>query len=128
MEMAANLVSTLHRLASGARAVLADQLFLLALETRRAGRAVATMLACGIGAGLLMAGFWLACTAALALWIMERGFAPSLAMLAASLWNLLGVLILLLWLNRVSKALAFPASVQSLRTTLQQADKAKDAP
>ena len=121
-EKVAHLVTDLHGLLTGARAVVGDQLYLLALESRRAGRAVATMLACGIGAGILLAGFWLACTAALALWVVECGYPASVAMLAASMWDLLGVLLLLAWLNRASRALAFPASVQSLFPD-QQADK-----
>ncbi|MCX8518416.1 MAG: hypothetical protein ORN29_10260 [Rhodoferax sp.] len=121
-EKLAHLLADLLGLLAGARAVVGDQIYLLALESRRAGRAAATMLACGIGAGILLAGFWLACTAALALWLVECGYPASVAMLAASLWDLLGALVLLVWLNRASRALAFPASVQSLFPD-QQADR-----
>ncbi|MCX8521021.1 MAG: hypothetical protein ORN28_05725 [Rhodoferax sp.] len=127
LEMVGGLVANLSGLLAGARAVVGGQLLLLALEARRAGRALVTMLACGIAAGILLAGFWLGCTAALVLWLMERGYAASTAMLAASVWDLLGVLVLLLWLNRLSQALAFPASVQSLRTGKSE-DIEKDAP
>jgi hypothetical protein len=121
-----SLAADVRRLLNDARALLHDQLHLLALEAERAGRALALMTTLGVASGILLAGTGLGLGAALALWLLEQGLRPSAALLAASLLDLVGVLMLWAAMQRTSAALTFPATRKSLRssnpTDTQRAD------
>jgi hypothetical protein len=121
-----SLAADVRRLLGDARALLQDQLHLLALEAERAGRALALMTAMGVAAGMLLAGTCLGLGAALALWLLEQGLRPSAAMLAASLTGLVGVLVLLVAMKRTSGALTFPATRNSLRSMTSRNAKQTD--
>jgi hypothetical protein len=109
----ASLISGIARLVDGARALLRSQLQLFALETRRAAKALGLMAALGVAVGILLAGTWLAVSAACALWLMEQGVRPSVALLASSLLGPIGILALWVAMHKTSHALTFPASFQS---------------
>jgi hypothetical protein len=110
-----SLAADVRRLLNDARALLQDQLHLLALEAERAGRALALMTTLGVAAGMLLAGTLLGLGAALALWLLEQGLRPSAAMLAASVTGLVAVLLLGVAIQRTSAALTFPVTRKSLR-------------
>jgi uncharacterized membrane protein YqjE len=112
-----SLASDVNRLVRSARALLGDQLRLLALESRRAARALGAIAALGVAAGILMACTWLGLSAACALWLIEQGARPSAAILASCLLDLIGLLAFCVAIHRESRSLTFPASFQSLQAS-----------
>jgi hypothetical protein len=123
-DLPSSLLCDIRRLVDDARAVLLDQLELLALETRRAVRALGHIAAYGIAAGLLMACTWVGLSVAGSLWLMEHGTRPSMAVLAAALMDAAGSLILLGAIKNASIALTFPFTRESLHGDAR-ADTAK---
>ena len=119
------LLGTAQGLVRDLRAVANARLSLAALEAQRAGRALATILACGIAAGALVVLAWLSLMGALVLWSIEHQVAPSGALLVSAMANLLA-LFAVRWLVRTkSRALGFPATLASLTppNTLQTAQE-----
>ena len=114
-EMPGSLAFDLRRLVSNALNLLSDQLLLLALEARRAAQALGAIAAFGLAAGILLACTWLGLGAACALWLIEQGTRPSVAMLAASMLDLVGVFLFGIAIHRTSNALTFPATRRSLQ-------------
>jgi hypothetical protein len=91
-----------------------QQLALAALELERAARSLVAMVAFGVAGGVLLASAWLGLLAVAALWLIDFGIAPSLALLAVVLGNLAGSLALALAVRRRSRHLSLPATVASL--------------
>lgn len=123
-----SLAADVRGLLRDARALLHDQLHLLALEAERAGRALALMTTLGVAAGILLAGTGLGLAGALALWLLEQGLRPSAALLAASLLDLVGVLLLWVAIQRACGALGFAATRQSLRSSKPPSDPQRNQP
>ncbi len=96
------------------RAAFAGFLELLSLEARRAGLALAWMVAAALVAAICIAAGWLGLMAALAMWIASLGAHPIAAVVAVASINLVcGVA--LIWTGvRLSRALLFPATRRQL--------------
>ncbi|MEO7762306.1 MAG: phage holin family protein [Casimicrobiaceae bacterium] len=92
-----------------------DHLELAALEARRAGESLVSIVVYGVIVGVLAVSAWIGVVAALILWLIALGLAPSLALLAGVLINLVGGVALIFAIRRQSKALRFPATVRALR-------------
>jgi uncharacterized membrane protein YqjE len=99
------------------RGLVSSLLDLLTLEARRAGLALALMLACGAAGALLVAAAWLGLMAVLALWAVAYGSSWQVALAAVTLANL-ALAAALFWLcARVSRGLLFAATRRQLRRT-----------
>lgn len=116
VEDIAGLALALQQWMHNARALVGQQMHLLALEAQRAGRALGHIAALGVATGLLLAGTWMGLGLACGLWLMEQGTRPSMALLAFSLINAAGVLALMLLIRRSSTALMFSATRGSLQS------------
>ena len=97
------------------RGLAHEHLQLAALEARRAGESLVSMLAYAIVAGVLAASAWVGATGALVLWLIDCGIAASAALLLAAFLNALGAFGFALAIRRKSRFLSFPATVRSLR-------------
>lgn len=86
-----------------------DHFRLAALETRRAGQSLVTMLATSVLVVLLLNGVWLGLLAVGVLGLLENGLKPSSAILLTVALNLLLLLICIRVLRRYSRFLQFPA-------------------
>ena len=104
--------SLLHEL----RGLTHDRLLLAALETRRAGESLVSMLVAGVVIALLLGSAWLGLIAAVVLGMIENGIVASSAILLAVAANLLLALILFRVVRRKSRFLQFPATLRSLQT------------
>ena len=104
--------SLLHEL----RELTHDRLLLAALETRRAGESLVSMLVTGVMIAVLMSSAWLGLMAVAVLGLIESGVVASSAILLAVAANLLLVLILFRVVRRKSRSLQFPATLRSLQT------------
>ena len=91
---------------------------LLALEARRAAWGLVAIAAFSAATGLLLALGCLGLSAALALWLVELGLRGSLAVLLASLLNLVGVWGFLHAIRHEARVLGFPATRRGLRRLL----------
>lgn len=96
------------------RGLAHEQLQLAALEARRAGESLVSMVAFAIVAGVLAASAWVGTTGALVLWLIESGVAASAALLLAAVLNVLGAFGFAVAIRRKSHYLRFPATVRSL--------------
>lgn len=92
-----------------------DYFQLVALEARRAGQNLVYMIIAGVMAAALLIGVWLGLVAAAVLWLTERGFMASTAILFAVAFNLLLAFILVVVIKIKSRYLQFPATVRSLQ-------------
>ena len=99
--------SLLHEL----RGLTHDRLLLAALETRRAGESLVSMLVAGVVIALLLGSAWLGLMAAAVLGMIENGIVASSAILLAVAANLLLTLILFRVVRRKSRFLQFPATL-----------------
>ena len=104
--------SLLHEL----RELTHDRLLLAALETRRAGESLVSMLVAGVMIALLLGSAWLGLLAVAVLGMIENGIVASSAILLAVAANLILVLILFRVVRRKSRSLQFPATLRSLQT------------
>ncbi len=86
-----------------------DHFRLAALEARRAGQSLVTMLATSVMVVLLLNGVWLGLLATGVLWLQENGLKVSSAVLLTVALNLLFLLICIWVLRRHSRYLQFPA-------------------
>ncbi len=103
-----------------------DQLTLVTLEARLAGKSLVTMIAAGVMIGALLISSWLGLMGAAVLWLISHGVMASVAMLLAVAGNLLVALGLYDVIRRQSRHLQFPATRRSLRPVppkLQRAEK-----
>ena len=103
--------SLLHEL----RGLVHDRLLLAALETRRAGESLVSMLVTGVMIAVLLSSSWLGLMAVAVLSLVESGVVASSAILLAVAANLLLVLILFRMVRRKSRSLQFPATLRSLQ-------------
>lgn len=92
-----------------------DRLLLAALETRRAGESLVSMLVAGVLVAVLLSSAWLGLMAAALLGLIENGIPASSAILLAVAFNLLLALILFGVIRRKSRYLQFPATLHSLQ-------------
>jgi hypothetical protein len=97
------------------RALIHDHFQLAALETRRAGESLVTMMIAGIIVALLLIGAWLGLVAAAVQILIEQGMVASNAILLAVAGNLLVALLLCSVIRYKSRSLQFPATVRSLQ-------------
>ena len=104
--------SLLHEL----RGLAHDRLLLAALETRRAGESLVSMMIAGVMIALLLGSAWLGLMAVAVLGMIENGIVASSAILLAVAANLILVLILFRVVRRKSRSLQFPATLRSLQT------------
>jgi hypothetical protein len=92
-----------------------DRLQLAALETRRAGDSLVTMIISGVMIAGLLTSAWLGLLAAAVVVLIDTGLATSSAILLATAFNLFLALILLGLIRRKSRHLQFPATLRSLQ-------------
>lgn len=112
---AKGLLGELSGVAASAQGLLSDILDLFTLEARRAGLALALMLACGAIGAILVVAAWLGLVAALVLWAAALGISWQAAVAATAFANL-AVAGALFWLcARVSRGLLFSATRRQLR-------------
>jgi uncharacterized membrane protein YqjE len=93
-----------------------DRLLLAALETRRAGESLVSMIMVGVMIAVLLSSAWLGLMAVAALGLIENGVVASSAILLAVAFNLLLALILYRVLHSKSRYLQFPATLRSLQS------------
>ena len=105
--------SLLHEL----RGLTHDRFRLAALETRRAGESLVSMIIAGVMVAFLLSSAWLGLMAAAVLGLIDNGVVASSAILLAVASNLLIALILLGVIRRKSRYLQFPATLRSFQTT-----------
>lgn len=88
---------------------------LAALEARRAGQSLLTMLVAGVMLALLLNGVWLGLLVAGAVWLIENGLQPSSVILLSVAFNLCLLLMMCGVIRRHSRYLKFPALLRHLR-------------
>jgi hypothetical protein len=88
---------------------------LAALETRRAGESLVSMIIAGVMVAFLLSSAWLGLMAAAVLELIGNGIAASSAILLAVAFNLLLALFLCRVMRRKSRYLHFPAILRSLQ-------------
>jgi uncharacterized membrane protein YqjE len=88
---------------------------LAALETRRAGESLVTMIVAGVMVAALLSSAWLGLMAASVLELIEYGVRTNSAIVLAVAFNLLLALILYGVIRRKSRYLQFPATLRSLQ-------------
>lgn len=108
LEEALSLWHELHQLGH-------DHFLLAALETRRAGESLVSMLVAGIVLAFLLISAWLGLLAAAVLGLIENGMMASRAVLLSVVFNLLLVLIVYKVMRRNSYYLQFPAILGSFQ-------------
>lgn len=92
-----------------------ERLQLAALETRRAGQSLVTMIVAGVMLALLLSAAWLGLLVAIVYRLVENGLPASAAILIAVAFNLLLALMLCGIIRHRSRYLQFPASLRSLK-------------
>jgi len=97
------------------RGLIYEHLQLAALETRRAGQSLVTMIIAGVIVALLLIGAWLGIIVAGVLMLIEQGMVASTAISLAVVANLLIALLLCGVIRRKSHYLQFPALLGSLQ-------------
>ena len=91
-----------------------DHFRLAALETRRAGQSLVTMLATSVLMVLLLNSAWLGLLAGGVVWLLENGIKASSALMLTVALNLLLLLICIRVIRRHSRYLQFPALTNGL--------------
>ena len=91
-----------------------DHFRLAALETRRAGQSLVTMLATSVLMVLLLNSAWLGLLAGGVVWLLENGIKASSALMLTVALNLLLLLICIRMIRRHSRYLQFPALTNGL--------------
>jgi len=97
------------------RGLIYEHLQLAALETRRAGESLVTMLIAGVLVAVLLIGAWLGIMVAVVLMLIEQGMVASAAILLAVAGNLLIALLLCGVIRRKSHYLYYPSLLSSLK-------------
>lgn len=97
------------------RGLAHDHLQLATLEAKFAWESLLTMLVVGIVAAVLCVSAWLGLMAAGALFLIEQGLMPSIAILAVVGMNLIAVFALYCVIRRKSQALHFAKTLGSLK-------------
>jgi len=104
-----------HSLLHELKRLTHDRFWLAALETRRAGESLVSMIMAGAMVAFLLSSAWLGLMAAAVLGLIDNGVMASSAILLAVSFNLLLVLLLCRVLRRKSRYLQFPATLRSLQ-------------
>ncbi len=99
---------------SAAQRAVSGYVDLIVLEARRAGMSLIWMVALGFGAAILGVTAWMGLSLMLALWIMELGLSPILAVLIVVVANLAGAAGAVYACIKFSKDLMFTASRRQL--------------
>jgi len=97
-----------------------ERLQLAALETRRAGQSLVTMIIAGVMLALLLSAAWLGILAAVVYRLVEYELPASTAILIAVASNLLLALMLCSIIRHRSRYLQFPATLRSLKPHIGQ--------
>ena len=97
-----------------------DRLRLAALETRRAGESLVSMIMAGVMVAFLLSSAWLGLMASAVLGLIGNGVVASSAILLAVALNLLLALILYRVIRRKSRYLQFPATLRALQAKTQE--------
>jgi len=92
-----------------------DHLELAALETKRAGESLVSIVVFGIVIAILVVSAWMGLVAALVLWLISIDLHPALAVLIGVAINLVGAAALVLLIKSRAEALKFPATVRALK-------------
>lgn len=92
------------------RAQIASFLELVALEARRAGLTLVSMIALGLVAAICIIGAWVSVLFALAMWAVSLGFRPIAVAIAIASSNLLAGAVLTYVCIGMSRALLFSAT------------------
>ena len=92
-----------------------DHLELAALETKRAGESLVSIVVFGIVVAILVVTAWMGLVAALVLWLIALGLAPALAVLIGVAVNLVGAGGLVFLIKARTEAFKFPATVRALK-------------
>ncbi|HEY6599082.1 MAG TPA: phage holin family protein [Pseudomonadales bacterium] len=109
------LLDDVAGLAREVQALALDQLQLVALEAKLAGRQLVVMLGAAIGIGILVATIWLSMIAAIVWSLIAAGIAPAIALLIMTLLNVVGAAICYRLIRRGLRTLGFPATLRSLK-------------
>lgn len=115
----AGLISTIEALWNNLQSVVQDQLQLAVLETLRVGKSLVAIVVYTLVIALLMASAWLCAVGALVLWFIHNGMNASVALLLAVMINVVGVMVFMWAIVRHSRALRFPATVNTLSIPFQ---------
>jgi len=97
-----------------------ERLQLAALETRRAGQSLVTMIVAAVMLALLLSAAWLGILAAVVYRLVEYELPASTAILIAVASNLLLALMLCSIIRHRSRYLQFPATLRSLKPHIGQ--------
>ena len=98
-----------------------DHLELAALETKRAGESLVSIVVFGIIVAILVVTAWMGLVAALVLWLIALGLAPALAVLIGVAVNLAGAAGLVFLIKARTEAFKFPATVRALKPEAHKA-------
>ncbi|HKQ30382.1 MAG TPA: hypothetical protein VJS66_03760 [Burkholderiales bacterium] len=110
---------------SSAREVLANFAELITLEARRAGVALAWMMALAVAAALLIVTAWLGLVVAFALWLISLGMmTPAGAIALVAIVNLIVAVIIGFVCFLLSRNLLFPATRRQLKPDSSPSDAA----
>jgi hypothetical protein len=112
--LGSNMLEDAQSLGHELRGLIHECLRLAALETRRAGESLVTMIIAGVMVAILLIGAWLGIMAAMVLMLIEHGMVASTAIWLAVAVNLLVALLLFGVIRRKSHYLQFPAVLGSL--------------
>jgi uncharacterized membrane protein YqjE len=113
--------SLLHEL----RGLTHDRFRLAALETRRAGESLVSMIIAGVMVAFLLSSAWLGLMAAAVLGLIDNGVVATSAILIAVALNLLLALVLCRVMRRKSRYLQFPATLRTLQAKTQECQGAQ---
>lgn len=102
-----------------------DRFRLAALETRRAGESLVSMIMAGVMVAFLLSSAWLGVMASAVLGLIGKGVLASNAILLAVALNLLLALILYRVIRRKSRYLQFPATLRALQAKTQECQGAQ---
>ncbi len=97
-----------------------DRFRLAALETRRAGESLVSMIMAGVMVAFLLSSAWLGLMASAVLGLIGNGVVASSAILLAAALNLLLALIFYRVIRRKSRYLQFPATLRALQAKTQE--------
>ncbi len=97
------------------RGLAHDHLHLAALEIKRAGDSLVTMIAAGIIVAVLLVSAWIGLLGAAILWLIGLGLKPIFAVLIAVGVNLVLASVLYVVIRHHSDYLRFPETIRSLR-------------
>ncbi len=118
-EIYSGMLGEVRSLVDQFRGIALDHVKLATLEAKQAGSSLATMVALGVIAAILLLSAWLGLMGAVVLFVVERNLLTgSTALGLAAGGNLIIALILLFLIYRQLGHLKFAATARSLKTLL----------